>query len=66
MFYGDKYITRVYKSTIWINYSEYKKPSKFDCGLIDGIFSPNYIHSVSGDTMIRVASNRRTKYIRIR
>ena len=64
--YGDRYIKRVHESTIWIGYSGFKKPSKFDCGLIDIFPISNFIHSISGDTMVRGSVDNRTKFVRIK
>jgi hypothetical protein len=65
-FYGNKYITRVAESDIWVYYTDVKRPSKYDCGLIDIIFTWNFIDEVSGDTLIKRLGDSRLKYIRIK
>jgi hypothetical protein len=64
--YGNKYATRIYKSSILIGFTDFKRPTKFDCGLIDAIPTHWIIYSVAGDTLISGTENSKTKYARIK
>ena len=66
-FYGDKYTSTIAKSVIMIDFTDFKKPSKFECGLIDLAYPFSWIiYNVASDTLISGTSRSRTKYIKMK
>lgn len=66
-FYGDKYTSTIAKSVILIGFTDFRKPSKFDCGLIDLAYPFSWIiYNVANDTLISGTSRSRIKYIKMK